>query len=157
MYCIECGQAQPLREAQFCPFCGMALLRAQTSAAVPSPAQALPEWPVASEGGTACPSEQSPPVAAALAPSIPGYALAAANPLGLPTASMLDPARWVPLRDRREQLRSRMRWAIRAAIMLLLALAGAGAWWWANQPDPAPSDEGIEVERIETPADPGKR
>jgi hypothetical protein len=104
MYCIECGQAQPVKDAQFCPFCGTALHHS-------------------------------------------GVPLSDAA-----SSHEKDPVQWVPLHNRGEQLRARLRWAIRVAVVLLFAMAGAGAWWWATQPDQPMAEEGVEVERIEAPA-----
>jgi type IV secretory pathway VirB10-like protein len=64
-------------------------------------------------------------------------------------ALTLDPARWVPLKDRADQLHARLRWAIGLAVVLALVLGGAAAWWWASSEEPPPTDEAIEVERIE--------
>jgi hypothetical protein len=152
MYCIECGQAQPVKEAQFCPFCGTALHHPGT----PSPEAA---------GGPPSGDQSADPGATVAAPAAEGQgSLPVAtvqgtetladpiNPLATPMATTLDPARWVPLHNRGEQLRARLRWAIRVAVVLLFAMAGAGAWWWATQPDQPMAEEGVEVERIEAPA-----
>lgn len=144
MYCIECGQAQPVQDARFCPFCGTALYRPSLLPDSPSP-QGEPLQPLAVEAPG--PSGEAAPAAALV--SEPAGPAATPDPLSFPMALTLDPARWVPLKDRADQLRARLRWAIGLAVVLALVLGGAAAWWWASSEEPPPTDEAIEVERIE--------
>jgi hypothetical protein len=158
MYCIECGQAQPVKDAQFCPFCGTALHQPGTPS--PDAAAGSPAGDQAAQAGATGAAHTANEGQGALAVTIvqgtqsetePFDSSTPLNPLATPMATTLDRARWVPLHNRSEALRARWRWAIRATVVLLFAAAGAGAWWWATQPEPPAVEEGVEVERIEAP------
>ncbi|MEY2593680.1 MAG: hypothetical protein RI972_1369 [Pseudomonadota bacterium] len=147
MYCIDCGQAQPVKDARFCPFCGEALLRPLVDEGMPGPEGIQPPAsPITSGAGgepTASTGQSGAPSAAQTTSSD-----AAQDPLNYPLAVTLDRARWVPLKGQSDALRSRLRWAVAAALVLAVVLAAAAAWWWAHQED-GDAEDGIEVERIE--------
>ena len=140
MYCIECGQAQPVKEAQFCPFCGTAVHRPDASGT-----QALWQPPLP-DGEPANALHGADLVQVSADSKVPAPA---PNPLQVASAVILDPSQWVPLRSRTEELRTRLRWAIRVALALVLIFAGVGAWWWIHQAPEATEEEGVQVERVE--------
>lgn len=147
MYCIDCGQAQPVKDARFCPFCGEALLRPLVDEGMPGPDGIQPPATPITHGA------ETVPTAGAGRAGESGAAQsassdAAQDPLNYPLAVTLDRARWVPLKGQSEALRSRLRWAVAAALALAVVLAAAAAWWWAHQED-GDAEDGIEVERIE--------
>lgn len=146
MYCIDCGQAQPVKDARFCPFCGEALVRLSVDEGTPSSGGAEPPGVPSSQGAEAEPTAVSGHAGA------PGAAQAAAgdttrSPLNYPLAVTLDRARWIPLKGRSDALRGRLRWVLGVALVLAVVLAAAAAWWWAQQEDSV-AEDGIEVERI---------
>lgn len=159
MYCIDCGQAQPVKDARFCPFCGAELHRPEGAVgpegANNAAGDVLTHDPqdAARTAGT-----DATPAAAGPAPAAPGASSEGVpeadppqDPLNYPLAVTLDRARWVPLQGQGDRLRARLRWALGAAVVLAVLLGGGAAWWWAHQEEPQ-TEEPIEVERLEAPS-----
>lgn len=158
MYCIDCGQAQPVKDARFCPFCGAELHRPE-GAVEPEDANnaagdALTQEP---QDAAQTAGADATPAAAGPAPAAHGASSEGVpetdppqDPLNYPLAVTLDRARWVPLQGQGDRLRARLRWALGTAVVLAVVLGGGAAWWWAHQEEPQ-TEELIEVERLEAP------
>ncbi|MFM8665111.1 MAG: hypothetical protein ACKOE3_02895 [Betaproteobacteria bacterium] len=159
MYCIDCGQAQPVKDARFCTFCGAELHRPEAAVepegANNAAGDALTREPqdAAQTAGAEATPAAAGPAPAALAGSSEGVPEAGPpqDPLNYPLAVTLDRARWVPLQGQGNRLRARLRWALGTAVVLAVLLGGGAAWWWAHQEEPK-SEEPIEVERLEAPS-----
>jgi hypothetical protein len=147
MYCIDCGQAQPVKDARFCPFCGNALVRPTGAEGAPGPEGAEPPTSRSTAGETAEKPATGTAGAGGAAPAT-ASGDTGQDSLNYPLAVTLDRARWVPLNGQSDALRRRLRGALSAALALAVVLAAAAAWWWAHQEDEGAAD-GIEVERIE--------
>lgn len=156
MYCIECGQGQPVQEARFCPYCGTALHRRPSEAsavnASAEPRAGLTAEPI--QATTAEPAAIPKPPTPAPANPGPPHAAPPAEPLSAPRLPIpvSRPVRVVPLGIRTHQSRQRLRWALAAVAVLLTVLAAAAGWWWWSQAHTPPPDPAIEIERLEPPA-----
>lgn len=146
MYCIDCGQAQPVKDARFCPFCGDALVRPPVAEGVLGSGGAAPPAPLSAPGEPAVLSVTGTAGTQGAAPASASRD-AVQDPSNYPLAVALDRARWVVLKGQSSALRSRLRLALGVTLALAVVL-GAATWWWAHQEEPGVED-GIEVERIE--------
>lgn len=170
MFCIQCGQRQPIAQGHFCTWCGAAIWRPPESghapspgpetegaSAVPAPVEAgelmpppAPAEPHAPAAATAS-AEEAPPQPA----QPPPLPQAAANPSAPIVVPPLEPLRGlpvpVPLKPSGKPLQrhiQRLR-IVRLVAGALALLIGAGlAWWLLAEPESHEADAAIEVETL---------